>query len=201
MSKRKQFWNRLVSGSLSGHLLNLAMDNVALGLSSMMECQVVHTFPKIETIPITEVTTRAGAPEGETVGVYLRIESDPRGEALLILPMESALHLVDFLMGAEPGKTTYLGMMQNSALAEVGNLVVSYFLNALADLSYEPEVLRPSPPAVIVDMLGVILNLIVATMVEVRDDLLVIETSFKDPDDLVNISLWILPDALAMERE
>ena len=57
-----------------------------------------------------------------------------------------------------------------------------------------PVWLRPSPPAVMVDMLGAILNVIVTPVAAVRDDLLIVETVFRDSSRTVEGRFWVLPD-------
>jgi chemotaxis protein CheC len=130
----------------------------------------------------------------ERVGIYLVLGSGLRGQAILILPLDSALNLADLLMGEQPGTATYLGIVERSALAEVGNMAVSYFLNAVSTISETPELLRPSPPAVMVDMLGAILDVIVTPVAAVRDDLLIIETAFRDSAGAIQGRFWVLPD-------
>jgi len=85
--------------------------------------------------------------------------------------------------------------VERSALAEVGNLAVSTFLNTMAVQNPQsPELLRPSPPAVMVDMLGAILNVIVTPVAAVRDDLLVVDTNFVNAKKTMYGRFWIIPD-------
>ena len=72
--------------------------------------------------------------------------------------------------------------------------LASYFLNGVASLEEVPDLLRPSPPAVMVDMLGAILDVIVTPVAAVRDDLLIIETVFRDSRRAIEGRFWVLPD-------
>ena len=129
------------------------------------------------------------------VGVYLVMSGGLHGQALLILSITSALHLADLLLGKPPGTATELGAVERSALAEIGNLAVSAFLNTMAAQNPQsPRLLRPSPQAVMVDMLGAILNVIVTPVAAVRDDLLIIETDFKDARETIQGRFWVMPD-------
>jgi chemotaxis protein CheC len=121
-----------------------------------------------------------GDPESEMVGIYLLMKGDLSGQAILIFPLASALNLADALLDAPLGTSSSLGDLECSALAEAGNLTVSYFLNAMAALTGIP--LRPSPPAVMVDMLGAILNVVITSLAATSDDLLMIETV---PDEVL----------------
>jgi len=195
MNEQKALWNRLISGPRSDYMLRTAMWRVARGLSTMSGQTISYGSPQVDRVPITQVTTYAGGPEVERVGIYLVMSGGLHGQALLILSKTSALRLVDLLMGDPPGTTTELGVVGRSALAEVGNLAVSAFLNTMA--VHNPQaskLLRPSPPAVMVDMLGAILNVIVTPVAAVRDDLLIIDTNFGNIKKTVHGRFWIIPD-------
>ncbi len=193
MNGRTVTWHHLITGPLWKSMLYMMMQSVARGLSDMVGRTISNDAPRVETIPIAQVATRAGDPEMEVVSVYLNIEGDLRGRAILILPLSSALKLVDLLMDAPPGTTTSAGLVEQSALAEVGNLTVSYFLNAVAAFTKIPKQLRPSPPFVVVDALGAVLELIAMPMAGLSEDLLIIETAFRDVKGTVQARFWVLP--------
>lgn len=194
MNSQREIWNSLVSGEYSSYLLRKVMWRVASGLSELTGRTIINDDPIVEKVPIGQVHERAGGPEEQMVGVYLVIGGGLRGQAIVILPMASALNLADLMMSQEPGTATELGLMERSALSEVGNMTLSYFLNGVASLDEMPDLLRPSPPAVMVDMLGAILDVIVTPVAAVRDDLLIVETVFRDSARAVEGRFWVLPD-------
>ncbi|MEE8390221.1 MAG: hypothetical protein V3S14_05410 [Anaerolineae bacterium] len=194
MNDQKAIWRNLVSGPHSEQVLDQVMWQVVSGLSEMTGQAISNDTPRVEKIPIAQVPARAGHPEAEMVGVYLVIGGGLCGQAILILSVSSALNLVDLLMGEQPGTSTELGEMERSALAEIGNMTLSYFLNATAILANAPELLQPSPPAVMVDMLGAILDVVVTPVGAVRDDMLIVDTGFGDAAGNVQGHFWVLPD-------
>ena len=126
------------------------------------------------------------------VGVYLQMQGELGGQAMLIMTLSSALHLADLLMEQALGTATSLGDMESSALAEAGHLMVAYFLNAMAVLTGKP--LRPSPPGVMVNMLGAIVSVLATCVGEESDELMIIETVLQDAEGLVKAHFWVLPD-------
>jgi len=195
MNEQKALWNRLISGPRSDYMLRTAMWRVARGLSTMSGQTISYGNPRIDRVPIAQVATYAGDPEVERVGVYLVMSGGLHGQALLILSKTSALRLAGLLMGDPLGAAAELGVVERSALAEAGNLAVSAFLNTMA--VHDPQsskLLRPSPPAVMVDMLGAILNVIVTPVAAVRDDLLIIDTDLGNAHQTVHGRFWIIPD-------
>jgi len=192
-------WSRLGESQNLQTVLRLAMRHVASSLSELMNRSINFDDLQLEVILLDELTLPANDPEAETVGIYLRLGDDLPGQALFILSLDDALYLSDWLLETRPGDTIHLGPLESSALAEFGNVALGAFLNIMAQFTGQP--LRPSPPAVIVDMLATTLE-VVATSVGARvDETLVIKANFKDVHDSIRIGLWLLPDPTAYNRE
>ena len=194
MSNQAVIWKDIIAGPGAGEILNDALAHVANGLSKMTGRTIYHTLPGIKRFTFDQVTVRCNDLEAETVGVYLEIKSGLHGWVLLTLPMAFALQLADWVMNVPQGTATRLGHMEKSALAEVGNVTLAYFLNALAALTCRPEILMPSPPSVIVDMLGAILDVILTPAAVTDDDLFIIETNLQDKAETLQASFWVLPE-------
>ena len=119
----------------------------------------------------------------------------------LLYSPPTALALVDLLLGQPPGTTTDLDEMEESAMGEVGNIMGSFFLNALSDAT--GLTLQPSPPAVMTDMAGAILDVAMADILQESDDALVVETSFSTEDRQIEGTLLMMPspDLLRVLKE
>lgn len=178
--------------SLLEALASEGVQNAAQGLSEMVGEKLTFSPPIVSLVPLRDVPMLLGGPETEAVGIYLRSEGEMAAQMMLVLPYPKALELVDLLMGIPIGSTQHLGSLERSALAEVGNLTGSFFLNAVALITGRGS--RPSPPAVMVDMVGAILDIIVATSGEVGEDVLMIQTSFLRQGREVEANFWVVPD-------
>ncbi len=183
--------NTLAVSERLEELLPVAMQHAAGGLSEMVGHRITIDVPRVETVPIAQVADYAGGPEAEMVGIYLLIDGEMPGQAILMAPLDDALRLVDMLLGEPEGTTTQLGDLERSALAEAGNLTVSYFLNEIATLTGVSS--RPSPPAVMVDMLRAILDVVAVPVASYTDELVIVETVFKQPQRTVGVHFWVLP--------
>lgn len=195
-----EIWKRLLESPDSEAMLQASIDHVVDGLSKMLQCTMYHSPVQVRTIPIPQIMSHNESPEKAIVGIYLRIESGPKGQAILILPLELALKLVDMVMESPKGTAQELGDVERSVLAEIGNLTLAYFLNSVADLTHRAELLLPSPPAVIVDMLGAILDIVVSPVAAICDELVLLETIFKNEANACSIRFWILPDVTDNEN-
>ena len=185
-------WSKIIGDGQSQEWLSLAMRHAAHILGDMVKRSIkIHTL-RTEIVPLNELTLVASDPEAETLGVYLSIGDDLPGQAMLMLSLDDAMYLADWLLELRPGTTTQLGQLEYSALAEAGNVMLSSFLNALAELSQSP--LRLSPPSVTVDMLATILQVVTTSVGAVTDELLIIKTDLKDDHDSIWLQFWVLPD-------
>lgn len=177
-------------------LLQAAMEHAAHGLSDMTGRAITIDAPRVEKLPINQVVTHAGSPEMEIVGIYLLASGDFAGQVILMLPLAEALYLVDLLLGVPPGTTTELGDLERSALAEAGNLTTSYFLNEIA--AHTTVSSRPSPPAVLVDMLGAVMDVVTTPVASFTDVLMIAETIFQDTGRAIAAYFWVLPYPVEM---
>lgn len=138
-----EFWTGLVSKGTM---------NATANLSQFVGQEITVASFGLRRIPVAETSQLMGGPESESVAIYLTISGSADGHIMLLYDPQMAYQFVDMLMGQPPGTTETLGEMEESALAELGNIVGSGFLNALADAT--GLTLLPSPPTVMKDMTG-----------------------------------------------
>jgi chemotaxis protein CheC len=164
----------------------------AEGLSGLMGEHISVSQPHVSLMPLAELPNALGGPENEAVGIYLQFMGEIGGQVMIVLPYAKALQLVDLLLGQAAGTTEQLGSLERSALAEMGNLTTSFFLNAIA--SSTGITARPTPPAVMVDMVGAVIDIIVSVCGAVSDLVLMIDACFMRADQEVEASFWLIPD-------
>jgi len=174
------------------------ISNAAAGFSTMLGQELFVTKPEVRLVPVSDVPHILGGPENEAVGIYLRSVGEIPAQIMLIMPYTKALELVDLLMGNEPGETPQLGRLERSALAEVGNLTGTFFMNSVAQRTGID--IRPTPPAVMVDMVGAILDIVVATLGGYTEHILMLQATFSLGDREVEAEYWVIPDQLVLEK-
>lgn len=190
MSAEAQLTDRMKA--LLQVLAQEGLANAAQGLSSFVGQEITLADPHVELVPIVDIPQVMGGPETVVVGIYLAIEGDFDGHIMLLLKRENALELVDLLMDQPLGTTQKLDTLARSALAEVGNLTGSLFLNSVASLTGLSA--RPSPPAVMEDMLGSILDVVAVAVGAISEYVLLIETLFQRSGQEVEALFWVVPD-------
>ena len=161
------------------------------GLSQMVGQDVRADYFTTKQVLITDIPDLVGGREALAVAVYLAVDGCARGHVFLMYQPHTALELVDLLLGDPPGTATSLDEMEESALAEMGNIMASFFLNVLADATDLD--LKPSPPAVMMDMAGAILDVALADILQDSDIALVVEASFSTDSHNITGTFLVLP--------
>jgi len=172
--------------------------NAARGFAGLVGQTLTVSKPTISLVPLSQIPNMSGGPESEAIGIYLKAEGELSGQIMMIIPYLKALELVDLLLAEPLGTTTHLGSFERSALAEVGNQTGTFFLNSVASITGKS--IRPTPPAVMIDMVGAILDIIVATNGGISDKVLLLQAEIMNGDSSINTSFWVIPDMSTLQR-
>jgi chemotaxis protein CheC len=178
--------------SLLEQITKEGVKNAVRVLSKLVGEELAVSEPDMRLVPFIEIPNIVNGPETKAVCIYLQIEGIISGQLLMIAPYLKAIELIDLLMSNPKGTTKVISDVERTALAGLGNISASSFLNAIA-LS-TGIVLRTSTPAVIVDMVGVIMDIILATSENLSDMVLLIQTKVMRNDHETQADLWIVPD-------
>lgn len=181
-----------LDSSLIGPVTASAVRSAATALSEMALREIVAISPRVRLVGLSHLSRVAGDPERAVFGVYLGIEGDVPGHILLAFSEPMARGLVDMLLDQTAGTTTELGELEISALAEAGNVAGSCFLTTLAH--WAGLTLPPTPPGVIHEMCGAILDTLAAELaVQEHDEAMVIDAQFTCDGQVVEASFFMFP--------
>jgi len=170
---------------------NIGAGHAATALHQMTNRVISLEVPRVKLTPFGEVSDNLGGPEEEVLGLFFRIFGKSRGNMLVVMPRPSVERLLDILFNGE-GSRRALGEIEISALKEVGNILVSSYLNAIGRLLDIP--LFPSIPAFSMDMAQAVVDLLLIELAEVTQEALVIQTDFNSRDRSFDGHLFLLPD-------
>ena len=176
------FWANLV-----GNVTRQAMAN----LSQMVGQEIDIRSFRLTHMPVAAITRLMDSPENETVGIYLTVSGSADGHILLMYDPAMAYGFVDLLMGQAQETTRLLGEIEESALEELGNIVGSSFLNALANAT--GLTLMPSPPKLVRDMAGALLDTIAADILLTQDEAFVAEAAYHVAGHDISGRFFVIP--------
>jgi len=166
-------------------LANIASGNAATALSQMLGREVGLSVPRVLALPLVDAVDACGSPDESITSVVIPLEGDVDGLVLLLISAEGADALCR-LLGVEPGSE-----IGDSALREIGNILGTSCLNALASMTGLN--LGPCPPHLTTDMLGAIVSSLALTQIESTDLVLVLDSELEVADEPCSISFVLLP--------
>jgi chemotaxis protein CheC len=173
------------------------LKNAANGLSSMLSEDLFASEPVFDHVSISQLSKLLGGPETEAAGIYFKSEGALSCQIMLVIPFACSLELSTILLNQKPEQTNELGTLERSALGEIGNIVISYFLNSISQ--FIGNSVRPSPPAVMVDMVGAMTDIIAANCGKISDEVFMIQAEFANKDRSIETSFWIIPDQQTLD--
>ncbi len=172
-------------------LVSRGISNALSGLAQMIGCDLQVTSLDLKWLPAQNVIDMLGGPEVTVVGIYLTIEGDATGHIMMLHDTKIAFQLIDMQLGMPKGSTETLDEMSYSVLGEMGNITGSFFLNALADST--SLVLMPSPPSVIIDMVGAVMTVPLSIIMEESDNALIVKANFSANDQDLEGTFMVMP--------
>ena len=153
---------------------NIGSGHAATALSSLLQRRIEMSVPRVWVVPFEELSAIVGQLDTPQATIYVKVEGEAPGKAVFFFPVESAEVMVQALFGTDVPMDLYADEMAQSALKEVGNILVSSFVMALTQFSGIP--LQPSVPALAVDMIGASLDAIFLEEGTLDDTVLFIDT-------------------------
>lgn len=134
---------------------SIGMGNAATSLSAFIGQQVQIQMPEVRIMEYNEAIDWIGGPDAITAGVLVKLGGQINGIMLAVQKLDFVNLVLENTLGK--GVKDYLGLheMENSALIEVGNIMISTFINALSGLAGVDIDL--TVPAFTVDMQGAIM--------------------------------------------
>ena len=171
---------------------SMGTGNAATSLSEMLQREVHITLPEVRIMEYNEAIEWIGGPEEITAGVLVKMGGQMNGIMLSCQPIEFVNIVLESVLGESVTDFKQLEEMENSCLVEVGNIMISSFINALSGLSGMDITL--TVPALTVDMQGAILAVPMAEYGGQSDYLMTIGGNFVCDNKQVPCRLLMSPD-------
>jgi chemotaxis protein CheC len=140
--------------SALGEIANIGSGHAATALSGMLGRPVDVGYSEAMLMVLAKALDQVGEPMHRSALVDTPIMGD-QGNVLLVFPDDTAEQLCQLL------GTTMAEEMGRTALQEVGNILSTSYLNAIAEMTGIP--LEPEPPKVEVDLLGQLISQSIAS--------------------------------------
>jgi chemotaxis protein CheC len=166
-------------------LANIASGNAATSLAQMLGREVDLNVPRVLALPLADAVDACGSPDEATTSVVIPLAGDIDGVVLLLIDPDGAEALCG-LLGVEAGSE-----IGESALREIGNILGTSCLNALASMTGLH--LEPCPPHLTTDMLGAIVSSLALSQTATTELVLVLDSELAVAGEPCSISFVLLP--------
>ena len=184
---------------------NIGAGNATTALSQMLGDRLVRmSSPAVAVVALQEVSEWVGPPGAPVVAAYVRVSGGLEGYVALLLEESSALAILHTLLdhgirgdegglaaGPTPLSERSVSDLEASALMEIGNIVITSYLNALSEMT--GLALVPSVPSVAADMLEAVLSSILAEIGAGDPGVLAIRTRLESEGATVDGQLLFVP--------
>ena len=171
---------------------SIGVGNAATALSSMMNAKVNMSLPKVEILDFNEALVNVGDPEEVVAAILVEMSGELGGIMLFILTKEFSDEILLRMLGKTKEDFFELEEIDSSVLMEIGNIVISSYITAMASLVNMSVEL--SVPQLAVNMLGGIMSVPIAMMGQHSDRIMMITGKFKIDGKALNSNMLLLPD-------
>jgi chemotaxis protein CheC len=131
------------------------------------------------------------------VAFELQGEIPHGGYIIFYITRESAIRLTNTMLGLTEMDRP-MNEMDQSALLEVGNIMVSAFLDATAELL--GFIMLPSPPALSIDMAHAAMQSLIAQSTDDMDEVMLFSTELVCSEHKIDSDIILMPEHKTLQK-
>lgn len=176
---------------------NIGAAHAATTLSQMLGSTIEMSVPAVNVVDLSHLADYMGEESAAMVAFELQGDIPHGGYILFYITRESAIRMTNTMLGLTETNRP-LSEMDESALLEVGNIMVSAFLDATAELL--GFVMLPSPPALTIDMAHAAMQSLIAQMQEETNEVLLFSTELTCEEYKVDSDIIMMPERSTLNK-
>lgn len=178
---------------------NIGAGHAATALSKMVNQKIMVDIPEIKVVRLEDVGEILGEPDEIVSAVMMQLLGDVTGRTVQIFPWRTAVQLTSTLLNREhAGSPEDFGELEQSALKEVGNILVGAYINALSE--FMGLMLIMSPPAIAIDTAQAVLTTTYLNFGEHHDYVFSVNTRLgMDRNTDLGAHFLLLPDDASLK--
>jgi chemotaxis protein CheC len=178
---------------------NIGAGHAATALSQMTGSTIMISVPTINISSLEDVPTQISEPEEPIAAVLMHMLGDLTGRTLLVFPRPTAMRLAELMLRRPAGTSQEMGVLEQSAIKEAGNILSGAYMNALSE--FMGLMLLPSPPSLAIDMSSAILSTAFLQFGTDRDHVFYVESQFflQEQNEHLRGFFLLLPDLASLQ--
>ncbi len=177
---------------------SIGTSHAATSLSKMLQKEIRITIPQVSILGYEEAVDRIGDMEQIVAATLVKMSGDVDGLMLFLFNLDFANTVLEKMIGESYSGFETMDELANSALTEIGNIIICSYINAFSQLvNVDIEL---SVPSATINMLGGILTVPIAEYGYETDKLMYCNADFVM--DGKNLSDWLLmlPDIRSLNE-
>lgn len=171
---------------------SIGTGNAATALSQVLKKETKMTLPNVYILGYNEAIEMVGTPEEIVAAVLVKMSGEINGIMLFILKMDFINTVLESVLSMEIKDYMDLTELERSALEEIGNIIISSYVNALSGLT--GVTIKLSIPSSAVNMLGGILSVPMVEFGYETDKLMMINGEFIVDGKVLDSHILLMPD-------
>lgn len=172
---------------------NIGASHAATALSKMVNKPIQVGIPRVDVVPIEDSISTV--PQADpVVGVFLQMSEETPLYVMVLLSKNSAFYLANLLLDQpETEVRDDFTEMEESALMEVSNVMMSTFFNSITSLINVSMI--PGPPVIAFDMPAAILDYALIKVGSVANSVLLFETAVSEEGkSTFDVNMFLIPE-------
>ena len=171
---------------------NIGASHAATSLSKMVNKPIQVGIPRIDVVPI-EKSIEAVPQTDPVIGVFLQMSQETPLYVMVLLSKQSAFYLANLLLNQPEETRDNFSEMEESALMEVSNVMMSSFFDSITQLINVPMI--PGPPVIAFDMPSAILDYALIKVGSVANQVLLFETAVSEEGiNTFDVNMFLIPE-------
>lgn len=175
---------------------SIGTSHAATSLSSLLGTEVRIPLPEVKILGFNKAVEELGGFETISAGIISFLSGQINGMMLALFELEAINLLLDRMMGKTVKDYSELTEIESSAVIEVGNILISTFINALSNLT--DVKITPSVPQFAIDMQGAMITVPMATYGNQSDYIMLLGGTFLIDNKEIPCKLLLAPDVKSL---
>ncbi len=175
---------------------SIGTSHAATSLSSLLGSEVRIPLPEVKILEFNKAVEELGGFETISAGIISLLSGQINGMMLALFELEVINLLLDHMMGKTVKDYSELTEIESSAIIEVGNILISTFVNALSNLTGVK--ITPSVPQIAIDMQGAMITVPMAAYGNQSDYIMLLGGTFLVDNKEIPCKLLLAPDVKSL---
>jgi len=177
---------------------NIGASHAATTLSTMLNTPIMLNVPEISITDFEHINAEISQ-ENSAMGIFtMEGQMAKAGYVILHVPRESVVLMTSIMLGMPADPARELNEMDESAITEIGNIMVSAFLDGTAELL--GIIMLPSPPRTIFDLPKNVFDLIIKESNILYDNVVFFRTELLCDEHELNLNIFMLPNPPVLQE-